>query len=181
MADFSELEAWFTAYGSDVHNYLRYYSGKNDVEDLVQDVFLKALKGLPSFEKRSSPKTWLFAIARRVAVDDGRKQFVAERLLQRATAADTAAPLPTPTPEDVLSAQEGQAELYAAIRTLKRPHREVLLLRALEEFTPQETADILGWSKTRVNVTLHRALKALRQAYDHMEGGVNSHVARKHG
>ncbi|BEL06904.1 sigma-70 family RNA polymerase sigma factor [Actinoplanes sichuanensis] len=53
----------------EVARFLRTLSGESDVDDLVQDTFLRALRSLPDFEGRSSVRTWLFAIARRVAAD----------------------------------------------------------------------------------------------------------------
>ncbi|MEU4158686.1 sigma-70 family RNA polymerase sigma factor [Actinoplanes sp. NPDC026670] len=53
----------------EVARFLRTLSGESDVDDLVQDTFLRALRSLPDFQGRSSVRTWLFAIARRVAAD----------------------------------------------------------------------------------------------------------------
>jgi RNA polymerase sigma-70 factor (ECF subfamily) len=80
MEEYSKIEKWFLEYGSDVNHFLVYYLGQNNVEDLVQDVFIKALKGLPNFEGRAGPKTWLFAIARNVAIDFERKKKISSLL-----------------------------------------------------------------------------------------------------
>ncbi|GIE82342.1 hypothetical protein Aph02nite_82920 [Actinoplanes philippinensis] len=53
----------------EVARFVRTLSGDADVDDLVQDTFVRALRALPDFEGRSSVRTWLFAIARRVAAD----------------------------------------------------------------------------------------------------------------
>jgi len=68
------IEQWFLRYGDDIYKFLVYYTGNRDVEDLVQDVFLKALGSVGSFEVRSQPKTWLLTIARHTAIDHARKQ-----------------------------------------------------------------------------------------------------------
>lgn len=49
-----------------------YYMGCHDVEDFVQEVFIRAIKGFDSYRQKSTVKTWLFSIARQVgSVDDG--------------------------------------------------------------------------------------------------------------
>lgn len=170
------IEQWFMSYGHDVYNFLVYYTGNRDVEDLVQEVFIKALKGLPRFEERASPKTWLFSIARRVAIDHERGRKVESYLPKQMMENDL--PLDQ-TPEESLLLQEDIKHLYEVMRRLKRGYREVLLLRIIEAFSVAETAEILGWTKTRVNVTLHRALKALQNEHNQMEGDM-SHAMGKY-
>jgi RNA polymerase sigma-70 factor, ECF subfamily len=53
----------------DVMRFLGPLTAASDVEDLTQETFLRALRSLPDFAGRSSARTWLFAIARRVAAD----------------------------------------------------------------------------------------------------------------
>ncbi|WP_429843995.1 RNA polymerase sigma factor [Brevibacillus sp. FIR094] len=68
------IERWYQQYGHDIYNYLAYFTGRRDVEDLVQEVFMKALRALSSYEGRAQPKTWLLTIARHAAIDYRRKQ-----------------------------------------------------------------------------------------------------------
>ncbi len=74
MDDKARIEQWFTTYGSDIHHFLVYYTGRSQAEDLVQEVFVKALKGSRKYQGRANPKTWLISIARRVAIDEYRKR-----------------------------------------------------------------------------------------------------------
>ncbi|QJD82144.1 RNA polymerase sigma factor [Cohnella herbarum] len=168
MDGYSKIEEWFLTYGSDVHHFLVYYTGQNQVEDLVQDVFAKAMKGLHRFEGRSSPKTWLFSIALRVAMDDQRKRkrigLLGHRLRREQTVS-------VPTPEEIHFHREDLQSVYVCLMKLKRTYRDVLLLRVMEDFSANETAEILNWTATRVNVTLHRAIKKLRIQYESLEGG----------
>ncbi|WP_226351862.1 sigma-70 family RNA polymerase sigma factor [Pseudonocardia sp. ICBG601] len=53
----------------DVHRFLVHLAGRDDAEDLAQETFLRALRSLPSFAGRSTARTWLLSVARRVAVD----------------------------------------------------------------------------------------------------------------
>lgn len=158
----SKLEQWFIEYSHDVYHFLIYYTGKSDVEDLVQEVYIKALHNLHHFKGDSSPKTWLITIARNLAIDLHRKkrlaQYLPEQLLR-------AFPSNIRTPEQELELKEEFQVLYQAIRQLKRSYRDVVLLRGIQELTTEETAEILGWSTNRVNVTLHRAIKELKKGH----------------
>lgn len=68
------ISEWFYLYSNDVYNFLVYYTCTTDVEDLVQEVFIKAGRGLHSYKNQASPKTWLFTIARNTAIDEARKK-----------------------------------------------------------------------------------------------------------
>jgi RNA polymerase sigma-70 factor (ECF subfamily) len=52
-----------------LRRFLKHLAGTRDVDDLVQETYLRAWRSLPGFAARSSARTWLFAIARRVVVD----------------------------------------------------------------------------------------------------------------
>jgi RNA polymerase sigma-70 factor, ECF subfamily len=160
MEEYSKIEKWFLEYGSDVNHFLVYYLGQNNVEDLVQDVFIKALKGLPNFEGRAGPKTWLFAIARNVAIDFERKKKISRLLSIRLMKEWKYDPT-----QDEFSLREDLENVYRIVRKLKRNFKEVIFYRIFEDFYVAETAEILGWTTTRVNVTLHRAIKIVREKY----------------
>ncbi|WP_078556335.1 RNA polymerase sigma factor [Bacillus alkalicellulosilyticus] len=156
------ISEWFYQYSDDVFNFLVYYTGKTDVEDLVQEVFIKAGKGLESFQELSTPKTWLFSIARNVAIDDGRKKN--NKLRHSTTPFDerTWSQNTDATPEQILLKQEELQELYEAISKQKKQYRDVLILRAIQGLSVKETAQILGCKETAVRINYHRAIKALR-------------------
>lgn len=160
------IEQWFLRYGDDIYKFLVYYTGSRDVDDLVQDVFLKALGAVQSFEGRSQPKTWLLTIARHTAIDHARKQrlrkWLPDMWLFRLQSEEK-------TPEEQLDLQEEHQALYRAIRQVKPAYREVLILRGIKGLSAKETAQILHWSENKVNVTLHRAMKAVKDKLD-LEG-----------
>ncbi|MFD2370920.1 RNA polymerase sigma factor [Brevibacillus sp. GCM10020057] len=160
------IEQWFLRYGDDIYKFLVYYTGSRDVEDLVQDVFLKALGSVASFAGRAQPKTWLLTIARNTAVDHARKQrlrrWLPDMWLSHLTSEEK-------SPEELMDMQEEQQALYRAIRQIKPAYREVLILRGIKGLSAKETAQILGWSESKVNVTLHRAMKAVKDRLE-LEG-----------
>lgn len=69
------IESWFLQYEKAVTNFLIYYMGHRDVEDLVQDTFIRALNSLDQYKGEASPKTWLLRIARNTAIDSLRKKM----------------------------------------------------------------------------------------------------------
>jgi len=157
------ISEWFHLYSNDVYNYLVYYTGSTDVEDLVQEVFIKVIKGLKSYKGESSPKTWIFSIARNVAIDDARKRNKKRNLSldeQMITADED-------SPEKIFLQNEEKQALYHAIQMLKSNYREVILLRGIKEMTVSETAEILNWKEEKVRSTYSRALKSLRK----LQGG----------
>ena len=145
----------------DVYQFLLYFTGnRNDAEDLTQEVFLRVLKALPSFDHRSGVKTWLFSIAKHVAVDHYRKRRLfgwwSDSLLGRLVTQDG-------VPERALAEKEDWRELEEALRRLKPKYRLVVILRHLKECSVRETAEILGCSEAKVKVDHHRALKMLQE------------------
>ncbi|GAA0307574.1 RNA polymerase sigma-70 factor (ECF subfamily) [Gracilibacillus halotolerans] len=150
---------WFDAYANDVYRFLIYYTSSADVEDLVQEVFIKAIHHYDHFRGDSSPKTWLFSIARNVAIDQARKNNRKNwRSLIHLYEDNT-----DPSPEETKITKETVQELYEAIEKLKQSYRDVIILRAIKELSVKETAKILNWTDTKVRVTYHRALNVLKE------------------
>ncbi|CAG9621743.1 RNA polymerase sigma factor [Sutcliffiella rhizosphaerae] len=162
MSNKEVISKWFYEYSDDIFQFLFYRLGteKHDVEDLIQEVFIKALKGFSTFKGNSSPKTWLYSIARNVAIDALRKKkrerwfFLLETDKARSEVA---------SPESIYFLTEDQKEFMCAIRSLKQSYQEVLVMRGIKELSVQETAEILGWSEKKVGSTLYRAKLALHQ------------------
>lgn len=136
--DGQELERMFSEYGDDVHHFLVYYKGTHDVEDDVQEVFIKAFKS--RFREESHPKTWLISIARRLVIDQWRrKKLLAWLPGQR----------DIKTPDEILVEHEELSEAYKAISELKAEYRDVIMLRMVSELSVEETAHVLGWPRKK--------------------------------
>ncbi|WP_088034055.1 RNA polymerase sigma factor [Evansella clarkii] len=170
MADQTEITNWFYEYSDDIYHYLVYRTGSSDAEDLLQEVFIRAIKGIELFQGDSSPKTWLISIARNTAVDHFKSKqqkwkhkLIPFHLLH--------SPAEKDTPDTILQLNEEYKELYRAIQLLKPKYRDVLILRGIQEFSVRETAEAFGWSENKVNITFLRAKKALQKV---MQGGKES-------
>lgn len=161
--DDGQIGELFLQYADDVHKFLVYWTRSRDVEDLVQETFLRALRSLRKTGGMENPRAWIMAIARNTAIDLQRRQRPQPRsdgegLCDMAT-----------------SSAEGLPEAYAQERALMRRllevlesgemragYREVVVCRAVMDMSVKDTARVLGWSESKVNVTLHRALRAVR-------------------
>jgi len=148
--------------------YLIYLTGRSDnVEDLVQETWLRVLARGNQYEERSRFEAWLFSIARNLAMDGGRRRQ-RERLAEpdgRTPAPDTASPF--------LAAAKGEdaVRLAAALARLEPACREALLLRFQEDLSLQEIAGIVGAPVSTVSSRIYRGLALLRS---HWKGGSNA-------
>ncbi|WP_226037870.1 RNA polymerase sigma factor [Aquibacillus saliphilus] len=158
----STISDWFHQYSHDVYNFLVYYTGTTDVEDLVQEVFIKASKGMDSFANKSSPKTWIISIARNVAIDEARKKK--NKIWKNSLSFDEQIGQEKQvTPEEILLKNEQKKQLYNAINKSKQSYRDVLILRGIKGLSVRETAEVLNWKETKVRTNYRRAIKALKQ------------------
>jgi RNA polymerase sigma-70 factor, ECF subfamily len=157
----NQISEWFYLYNKDIYHFLVYYIGSGDVEDLVQEVFIRAIKGFDTYEKKSSPKTWLFSIARNVGIDEIRKR---KRIGMKQIIRFWEEQTDKETPEKLLQLNENNRLLYEAIQSLKQNYREVIILRGIKELSVSETASILNWNENKVRITYHRALKTLQKS-----------------
>ncbi|WP_251554588.1 RNA polymerase sigma factor [Neobacillus muris] len=157
----NQIENWFIQYEKDVTHFLVYYTGTTDVEDLVQETFLRAFRGFNHYKKEAAPKTWLISIARNTAIDFYRKKSIWQKLKERLDQ-EPSSPSGFQTEELLLKKAE-YAKLYDAIHELRPNYRDVVLLRGIAELSPYETAQVLGWTENKVNVTFFRAVKKLNE------------------
>jgi RNA polymerase sigma-70 factor (ECF subfamily) len=148
----------YERYGPMVHGVLLARVPWEDVDDLVQDVFLAALQRLATLKAPVAFGGWLAAIARNRATDHHRR----ERPAVPVEVADLPAPEREPT--------EALAVL-ATIRSLPETYRETLTLRLVEGMTGPEIARRTGLTEGSVRVNLHRGMKQLKERLALEQGG----------
>ncbi len=142
----------FDLYADDIYRFVRFSLGNPaEVEDIVQDVFLQAMRSWGGFRGASSEKTWLWSIARHRMVD-----WIRRRGRETTGIGEDMDRL-----EGAHSDPDALIDLELTLRRLPMEQRQVLILRIVQDKSSAEAAGILGWSNVRVRVTLHRALKAL--------------------
>jgi RNA polymerase sigma-70 factor (ECF subfamily) len=132
-----------------IHGLLLAHVPHGEAEDLTQDVFVKAMRGLHELRDPAAVGPWLAAIARRRATD-------------RHRAHRTAVPLPHEPAVEQAPTREAHA-ILAAIQALPVAYRETLILRLVEGMTGPEIAARTGLQPESVRVNLHRGMKLLRE------------------
>jgi RNA polymerase sigma-70 factor (ECF subfamily) len=142
---------------------LRYFVTKllGDEEralDVLQEVWLRALRGLRKLDDHAALRPWLYRLAHGIAVDRLRRESARDRI--------EGAPLPEngvagPEPEPSI---EDAVQLHQRLGALELKHREVLVLHFLESLSVAEVAEILGCPVGTVKSRLHHAKRALADA-----------------
>ena len=143
---------------------------RSDAEDLVQETYAKALRGLASFQPGTNLRAWMYRILRNT--------FLTSRTGLKVTAtvpldAEDAPEMPASasTPESIFIEKSQEHLLQTAIDELPLHFREVLLLCEVEEMSYQEIADSLSIPIGTVMSRLSRARRALRDVLQKKLGG----------
>lgn len=131
-----------------------FFSDRALAEDVAQDVFLQLFQNLRQIESDSHLLFWLRRVAIRKCIDHHRW-----RLKRKPVSLDDWVETgETPATPDVLAL----GKMRTLVAALPGPFRAVVVLRYLEDQTPEEIATTLGWPLNTVKSRLHRALKMLK-------------------
>lgn len=143
-------------------------SSKEDAEDLLQEVFLKAFQALPKFKGQSSFYTWVYRIAVNRAINFVKRRKKRQGLslddidmgLERDPALVHLANLDTP--ERSIRLKELQENLNTALQSLSEKHRTVVIMHDIQGMPHHEIADIIGCSSGTVRSRLFYARRELQ-------------------
>lgn len=141
------------------------YVDAQDVQDLVNDVFLAAFRGAASYQGRSGVKTWIFAIASNIARDRQRKAARGRGALDRL--ARDAGPAPRSLEREVIS-KDLVARVERCLPQLPHDLRVAFLMCDVEGLSGVEVAGALGVPRGTLYRRLHDARRLLRRL---VEGG----------
>jgi RNA polymerase sigma-70 factor (ECF subfamily) len=135
---------------------------RGDVEEVVQDTFVRAFASIESFRGESTLRTWLFTIARRLLLDRRRseKRRGEQVEVQENDAATEYDSL------DAVVADETQRRLKAAMARLTPTQREVFTLRVSEGLSYKEIADAVDTTEGAARVHYHNAMRAIKEFLD---------------
>ena len=153
--DRSAFGQLYERYARMVHGVLLAKVPVGDVDDLVQDVFIRALRRLSTLRENASFGPWLAAIARNMAHDYHRRSVSEE-------------PLPDISDQKIPGGTSGgdqdctSAEILEAVMSLSETYRETLILRLVEGMTGPEIAASTGMTHGSVRVNLYRGMEQLR-------------------
>jgi RNA polymerase sigma-70 factor (ECF subfamily) len=143
----------------------RFLGHEADALDAVQDGFVKALTHLPSFQGRSSFKTWLLRVVSNAALDLGRQRGRRETLsldLQAPGEQEKLQPACGPDPALGLERADLRRLLDRALAALPEAQRQTFVLHADAELSYREVAEVLGISIGTVMSRLYYARQKLR-------------------
>ena len=152
--------------------YLIYLLGRRDeVDDLVQETWLRVLERGSSYDGRSRFEPWLFTIARNLAIDHLRKRRTLSLDSNDEGEQDTALQTPAsdaPSPFTLAARTEDAKRLAGSLQLLEPIYREALVLRFQEELSLQEISGVVGAPVATVASRIYRGLRTLRSR---LEGG----------
>ena len=149
---------------------LKMLDNPQDVEDMLQETFIKTYRHLKDFDGRSNLSTWLYRIATNEALMALRRKRPDTISFDEPLAdeAEPQEPLQIVDwccmPEEELMSAEGRTYLDKAVESLPTSLRVVFLLRDIEGLSTRETAEVLNLSDMAVKTRLSRARLQLRES-----------------
>lgn len=159
------VRALLDGYGAAVYGFLyARVGGQSVAEDLLQETFIEAVRSASTFRGDSSLKTWLCAIARRRLS----RHYEAER--RAAVARAGLAIVSEHGDRDRSSDVERRDEITRALGALSPLHRQVLVMKYLDDRSVEEIAAELGRSRVQVQSLLQRARAGLREELGDRDG-----------
>lgn len=140
---------------------LNYLTGKvenrEDAEDLCSQVFEKVYRALPGYdERKASLSTWIYTITRNTLTDYYRTRHITEPLSANIRAPDDV--------EERYIKEETISRLVSLLKDMKRPERDIIILRYYRGYTLTDIARLTGISYGMVKVAHRKALEQLRHS-----------------
>lgn len=135
---------------------------RNDVDEIVQDTFVRAFASLDGFRGESPLRTWLFTIARRLLLDRRRS----ERRRGEQVEVQDAHVTTDFDPLDTVVAEESERRMREAVARLTPTQKEVFVLRVSEGLSYREIADAVGSTEGAARVHYHNAMRAIKEFLD---------------
>ena len=139
---------------------LRMCGNAHDAEEVAQEAFMAAWKGLPSFRGESKFSSWLYQLTTNEAINFLRKE---KRHRAATPLEDETEPATDDTAHRAAEAKELQQALQQALEALTPEHRQIFLLRQMRQLSYEEIGQLLGLESGTVKSRLNRAKKQLRQ------------------
>lgn len=148
----AQVRSLYDQHGGALLRYLRGMTRRSDLaEDLLQETFVQAIRGVEQLRKADSPRAWLFAIARHLGINAITRRRPVVPLSENVTAAP------------VLEEDPRREQMRLAITKLPDTQREALQLRLQDDLSYEEIAAVLRIPVGTVRSRLHNAVKNLRE------------------
>jgi RNA polymerase sigma factor (sigma-70 family) len=140
-----------------------------EAEEVLQMVYLKILEGKACFRGEASLKTWLFAVIRKTAIGEHRKNLLRQLRWSDSSEQATALVSPLEQPGVAFEKSEAQALFQNALKNLPRRQREALHLVFYQDLSLSEAADVMGISIGSARQHYDRGKKRLRESLGQTE------------
>ncbi|NUO37134.1 MAG: RNA polymerase sigma factor [Gemmatimonadaceae bacterium] len=145
-----------------VTRFVRSLGARQEIEDVVQETFVRAFGSIDGFRGESSLRTWLFTIARRLVLDHRRS----DRRRGEQVGVHDADVRTEFDALDAVLADETEQRMRAAVDRLTPTQREVFVLRVGEGMSYKEIADSVGTTEGAARVHYHNAMRAIKELLD---------------
>jgi RNA polymerase sigma-70 factor (ECF subfamily) len=154
-----------------VERWVRRLSGPSaDVEDLIHDVFVVALRRRGEFRGEAKVSTWLFRITEFVVRKRRFRRKLRQCLDVLHRAHEIAIVPPSPTPLEVVEQRQRCARLYAALDRLPDKYRTAVILFDIEGVPAEEAGQLLGLTANAIWVRVHRGRAMLAEQLNRSQG-----------
>ena len=140
-----------------------------EAEEVLQTVYLKILEGKACFRGEASLKTWLFAVIRKTAIGEHRKNLLRKLRWSDSSEATTTLVSPLEQPGVAFEKSETQALFQSAMKSLPRRQREALHLVFYQDLSLSEAAEVMGISIGSARQHYDRGKKRLRECLGQTE------------
>jgi RNA polymerase sigma-70 factor (ECF subfamily) len=173
--DVRAFEVLVTRHRKPIYNFiLRFVRDAAQAEDVLQETFLRLVKGAEAYERQAKFTTWLYTIARNLCVDASRRGK--HRKAASLDAPASGDPDGSPLIDLVADGKDGvdrqaigrelQVRIQAAVEALPDEQREIFLLREVADLQFNEIANIVGCPENTVKSRMRYALEKLREALE---------------
>lgn len=169
--DDAAFEVVYDALADRLHAYLRrHVRDSNRCDDLLQETFLRMHKARGIFVTGAPVLPWAFAIARRLMIDQARRDRRAPAAVADIEAAPESPTRMVDRPDQLVEAQQSAQRLAGALARLPDSQRTAFELLKQDGLTLAEAAAVLGTTVTAVKLRAHRAYESLRAALGDFAG-----------
>ncbi|MEA2439090.1 MAG: hypothetical protein QOH76_514 [Thermoleophilaceae bacterium] len=135
--------------------------GPQEADDCLQETLISALRAYPRLRPGSNVRAWLFTIARNKALDEHRARVRRPVPVAEADSGLEGGAVAVA----VAVSDDGDEELWAAVRSLPPKQRAAVVLRFVNDFSHREVARVLDCSEEAARRSLHEGLAKLREEW----------------
>jgi RNA polymerase sigma-70 factor, ECF subfamily len=165
----------FDRYAKPVISFIYDMVGQRELaEELAQETFVRAYKGLATMHEDTKLSTWLFGIAKNVAREALRSRRRTESHVDLEDASASALSDDRPRPDDELLTAEFSSVVQKALAALDEDKRLVFTLKIFQQKSYEEIAEITGFSVAKLKTDLHRARAEMRRRIGPYLGGCHA-------